>query len=125
MLLVIVAVLSAINMRAANGEKVLENANKLGPELKQILQLENLSESAPPLTALVQIDAEGLEADRLSQLSDLGVSLRSVAGDVVTMTVPATAISSLVALDWIIYIEASRPLSPEETDAPPPSATDF
>lgn len=106
---------------SAHAENAMQLSNKLGPELKMALQQESVESAGENLVALAQVSNGGLTDERRAQLKTIGVSLRGEAGDVATMTLPVSSIESLVAFDWVLYVEASRPLMPE-ANAPPPSA---
>lgn len=94
---------------------VLENANKLGPLLKMRL-LDDTQDAAEMLNLFVQIT--GVSTDVLrDQLGDLDAEIRTEAGDVLTVTLPADQLQKLAALDSVVYVELSAPLSTE--DRPP------
>ncbi len=114
---------AAADFSAATTEESMENVVKLGPELKLTLEEAARGGEEVPIAVLARIE-RGLTDGRRAQLADIGAVVRSEAGDVVTMTLPVSAIASLIALDWVVYVEASRPLSPEDEQAPPPSAFD-
>ncbi|MEJ2161674.1 MAG: hypothetical protein P8X53_14540 [Chromatiales bacterium] len=104
-------------------EEIMEHIGKLGPELKLTLEEVARGGEEAPIAVLAQVQ-QGLTDARRAELADIGAVLRSEAGDVVTMTLPVSAIASLAAFDWVVYVEASRPLSAEDEQAPPPSAFD-
>ncbi|OEU70511.1 MAG: hypothetical protein BA864_00245 [Desulfuromonadales bacterium C00003093] len=94
---------------------MLENANKLGPLLKMRL-LDDTQDAAEMLNLFVQIT--GVSTDVLrDQLGDLDAEIRTEAGDVLTVTLPADQLQKLAALDSVVYVELSAPLSTE--DRPP------
>ena len=108
---------------ATTTEEIMEHAGKLGPELKLTLEEAARGGEVEPIAVLARVQ-RGLTDAHRAQLTEIGAVLRSEAGDVVTMTLPVSAIATLIALDWVVYLEASRPLSAEDEQAPPPSAFD-
>jgi hypothetical protein len=86
-------------------------SNKLSPETKR--KLSELSAKEPQLVSvLVQIDGR-LGPERRSQLEAVGAEVRTVAGDVVTATVPVGGIGQVAEQDFVRSLEVSRPLYPE------------
>lgn len=86
-------------------------SNKLSPETKR--KLSELSAEEPQLVSvLVQIVGR-LGPERRSQLEAVGAEVRTVAGDVVTATVPVGEIRQVAELDFVRSLEVSRPLYPE------------
>lgn len=121
--LLIAAAPAAAEHYTTTAEEIMEHAGKLGPELKLILEEAARGSEEESIAVLAQVQ-QGLTDARRARLAAIGAVLRSEAGDVVTMTMPVSAITSLVVFDWVVYVEASRPLAPEDEQAPPPSAFD-
>jgi hypothetical protein len=91
-----------------------EYSKKVSPETKQ--KLSELSAEEPqPISVLVQINGH-LGPERRSRLEAVGTEVRTVAGDVVTATVPSSEIRQLAELDFVRSIEVSRALYPELED---------
>jgi hypothetical protein len=88
-----------------------EYSAKFSPETKQKLS-ELSSEEQPLVSVLVQISG-GLGPERRSQLEEVGTEVRTVAGDVITATLPSSEIHHLAELDFVRFVEMSRPLYPE------------
>lgn len=88
-----------------------EDYAKFSPETKQKLS-ELSAEEQPLVSVLVQISG-GLGPERRSRLEAVGTEVRTVAGDVITATLPSSEIRQLAELDFVRYIEMSRPLYPE------------
>ncbi|MCP4402808.1 MAG: hypothetical protein GY801_36585 [bacterium] len=88
---------------------MLENANKLGSSIKMCL-LDNTVDTIDRLNLLVQITAPFTEVIS-NQMGDLGAEIRTRAGDVLTITLPANQLQQLAALASVVYIELSAPLS--------------
>ncbi|MCI5209210.1 MAG: hypothetical protein D3910_10545 [Candidatus Electrothrix sp. ATG2] len=89
-----------------------EHADKLAPALKMRL-LDNTAPKNELLTLLVQI--KGTPDNMLrDQLNELNAKIRTVAGTILTVTMPAYQLSKLAALDFVVYIELSRSLSMED-----------
>lgn len=93
---------------------MLKNAAKLGPILKMRL----LEESpAGQISLLVRISTEPTNVLR-DQLRDLGAVIRTEAGDILTITLPAARIDGLTALNTVVFAELSTALSPEGSTSP-------
>ena len=96
---------------------MFERSNKLGPTLKL-----NFLDAGPDekfdrtLNLLVQSKGLLSESSR-DQLSQIGAELRTEAGDVLTLTLPANELKHLAAMEWVVYIELSRPLSTDSSQA--------
>jgi hypothetical protein len=82
--------------------------SKLSPEARILLA----SERGGSVRILAALHGE-LNASRESQLEILGCSLRGRAGEVITAEMPVRLLETLTELDFIRYIEISRPLTPE------------
>jgi hypothetical protein len=89
--------------------------SKLSPPLKQLLS-EPGRQGDAPLNALLATRTP-LDEEQRRALEERGCQVRTVAGDVVTCTIPVSAVPEVEALPFIVAIEASRPLYPEGTDA--------
>ncbi len=98
----------------------MEHRNKLGPGLKLALEETKPDQEVAPLAVLARVQSE-LTDNQRALLAGLGAELRSEAGDVLTLTVPVDVIAQLAAFNWVVYLEASRPLAPEEEQKPQPS----
>ena len=86
-------------------------SKKLSPETKR--KLSELSAEEPQLVSvLVQISG-GLGPERRSKLEEVGTEVRTVAGDVITATLPSSEIHHLAELDFVRFVEMSRALYPE------------
>jgi hypothetical protein len=85
--------------------------SKLSPDAQQIL----LDAGANPKGTLNVMGAVHgqLRRRERERLRELGCRVRSVAGDVFTAELPAAALEAVTDLDFIRYIELSRPLRPE------------
>lgn len=91
-----------------------ENANKLGPRLKMGLLAEaDTLDSVGTLNLLVQID-DSLSDTMRDQLDVLQAEVRTAAGDVLTVSLPADELLNLAALDFVVYAELSAPLSTDD-----------
>ena len=94
---------------------MMQNANKLSPSLKMELLDESQQGRAvdsDQLNLLVQV-AGPLTDEQRAQLEAVNAEVRTEAGDVLTVTLPAAELQNLIALDFVVYIELSSPLSPE------------
>ena len=56
--------------------------------------------------------------DQRMQLEQLGCDVRTVAGDVITASLPASSLASLGEMDFVRYVELARPLhlEPDEVE---------
>ena len=86
----------------------LEHPEKAGPQLKMMLMQESV-DSDPVLNIMAQSDNVS-EQQLRKTLSDLGVDVRTVAGDVLTLTIPATQLQAFLfkegklSLYWFIEL---------------------
>jgi hypothetical protein len=88
-----------------------QDSDKLSPELT-IYLVDLPQEDNPVLPVLFRVKDE-LTTARRSKIEALGCEIRSVAGDIVTANIPSRSLLQLAALDFIAYIQRSRPLYPE------------
>jgi hypothetical protein len=88
-----------------------QDSDKLSPELT-IYLIDLPLQDNPDLPVLFRI-RDVLTTQRRSKIEALGCEIRSVAGDIVTANIPTRALLQLAALEFIIYIQLSRPLHPE------------
>ncbi len=88
-----------------------EHSAKLSPATKLRLS-EMPTEENPVLNVLVRT-AGRLDPGQRAQLEGAGATVRTVAGDVTTVMIPFDALSQLASLDFVSYVEVSRPLYPE------------
>jgi hypothetical protein len=85
-----------------------EYAYKLSSATKRLLS-QAPPAANPELSFLIRIDGDLTDARR-GQLKPLVREIRSVAGDIVTVTAPLKAVSRIAALDFVRYLDASGPL---------------
>ena len=90
-----------------------EYGKKLGPSLKLNLLTAKEEADDAQLSLLVQLSERPAEPKR-RELEALGAEIRTEAGDVLTLSLPSQALAALAELDYIVYLELSRSLSPEE-----------
>ncbi|MBF2050959.1 MAG: hypothetical protein EDM05_58100 [Leptolyngbya sp. IPPAS B-1204] len=88
-----------------------ENASKLAPTLR--LRLSQLSPEANPQVNILLRTTSALTTEQRSQLEANGANVRTVAGDIVTASIPLRQTLALAELDFVRYIELSGPLYPE------------
>ncbi len=88
-----------------------ENSSKLAPTLR--LRLSQLSSEANPQINILLRTTSVLTAEQRSQLEANGANVRTVAGDIVTASIPLRQTLALAELDFVRYIELSGPLYPE------------
>jgi hypothetical protein len=98
-----------------------EHSAKLSPATKLRLSEMRTGEN-PVLNVLVRTDGS-LDPAQRSQLESTGATVRTVAGDVTTVLIPFDGLSQLASLEFVSYVEVSRPLYPElQPGEPGPAA---
>jgi hypothetical protein len=88
-----------------------KHSAKLSPATKLRLSEMPTGEN-PVLNVLIRTDG-GLDPGQRSQLEGTGATVRTIAGDVTTILIPFDGLSQLASLDFVSYVEVSRPLYPE------------
>jgi hypothetical protein len=88
-----------------------EHSAKLSPATKLRLSEMPTGEN-PVLNVLVRTDGS-LDPGQRAQLEGTGATVRTVAGDVTTVMIPFDGLSQLASLEFVSYVEVSRPLYPE------------
>jgi hypothetical protein len=87
-----------------------EVARKLSPEAKQlILGAVDRAGSHTETDVLVRITGPVSSADRAA-LAEWGVTVRTVAGDVLSARLPVDRLAEFAGLPVVAYVEVSRPL---------------
>ena len=86
-------------------------SKKLGSNAK--LRLSELSADENSLESILVRISGKLTSEQQSQLTAMGAEIRTVAGDIVTITTPLRTLSQLAELDFVTYIELSTSLYPE------------
>jgi hypothetical protein len=102
-------------------------ANKLSPELKQILRRigRGADRSWPgpgasqPLNVLLALVGPVGPAEALS-LRRIASSVRTIAGETIAASVPVDRLTELADLECVRYVELARPLGPESAVAAGP-----
>jgi len=98
-----------------------EHSAKLSPATKLRLSEMPTGEN-PVLNVLVRTDGS-LDPGQRAQLEGAGATVRTVAGDVTTVVIPFDGLSQLASLEFVSYVEVSRPLYPElQAGGPGPAA---
>jgi hypothetical protein len=94
---------------------------KLDARSRHLLSQEAGRDALPAeLSVLVRGAHEFSEAD-LEALRDAGARIRTVAGDVLTATVAKDGVERLASQPFVVSLEVSQPLYPDEAAAPPPA----
>ncbi len=88
-----------------------QDSDKFSPELT-IYLLDLPQQDNPDLSVLFRVKDE-LTTEGRSKIEALGCEIRTVAGDIVTANLPSRALLQLASLDFVTYIQRSRPLHPE------------
>jgi hypothetical protein len=87
-----------------------EAARKLSPEAKQLIQaVTGTTGSHDETDVLVRTTRPVSNVDRAA-LRRLGVTVRTVAGDVLTARLPVDRLAEFAGLPVVAYVEVSRPL---------------
>lgn len=92
---------------------MINHPNKLSSSLKMQLMTEGAPKSAEKLNLLLRIE-DPADITFRDQLNRMGAEIRTEAGDIITVTLPADQLSNLTDLNGVIYVEKSRPLSQED-----------
>ena len=90
---------------------MFENSSKFGPRSK--LFLSELRDDENPHVDIIVRTKMTLDSDKISQLDLLDAEIRTVAGNIVTLSLPARSLFRLAQEDFVMYIELTRPLFPE------------
>jgi hypothetical protein len=90
---------------------MFEHSSRFGPRLK--LFLSELRDDENPHVGIIIRTKMSLESEMLSQLDSLGAEIRTVAGNIVTLLLPARNLPKLAQEEYVVYIELTRPLYPE------------
>ena len=93
----------------------MSNMSKLSPQARRAL--EGLAQDADRYLDVFIATRGVLEPDHRLELEQLGCRINIVAGDVITVSIPVRLLASLSELDFVRYVEISRPLYPESSDA--------
>ena len=91
-----------------------EYSSKLSPELK--LFLSKLKDEEDPQVKILMSINKDLGPDQKSEIEIMGAEIRTVAGDIVTLVLPARVLFTLAKHDFVRSIELTRPLYGEEED---------
>jgi hypothetical protein len=90
---------------------------KLSSDAKQLIDAaavgQGTTEEAHAQTDVLVRTSRPVSSDDRSTIESLGVTVRTVAGDVLTAHVPVDRLQELADLEVVAYIEVSRPLMPE------------
>ncbi len=90
---------------------MFEHSSRVGPRLK--LYLNELKDTENPQVDILVRTKMILESDMLSQIDLLDAEIRTVAGNIVTLRLPARNLFNLAQEDFVMYIELTRPLYTE------------
>ena len=88
-----------------------EHSSRFGPRLK--LFLSELKDDENPNVDMIIRTKTTLDSDNISQLDSLDAEIRTVAGNIITLSLPARSLFRLAQEDFVVYIELTRPLYPE------------
>jgi len=88
-----------------------EYSSKFSPRVK--LFLSKLIAEENPIVAIFVRTGKILEPEDISQLEVIGAEIRTIAGNIVTLSIPLGKLHMLANKDFIKYIELTSPLYPE------------
>ncbi len=88
-----------------------EYSSKFSPRIK--LYLSELKAEENPRVTIIMRTINSLEPEHKSQLKVIGAEIRTIAGDIVTLSLPIRKLHILAEKDFVRYIELTRPLYPE------------
>jgi len=88
-----------------------EYSSRFGPRVK--LYLSEFKDDENPFVSVIMRTINGLSQEQILQLEVIGAEIRTRAGDVVTLLLPARSLPVLVQKDFVRYIELTRPLYQE------------
>ena len=86
-------------------------SSKFSPRMKLFLR-ELKAEENPDITIIIRT-INDLKEERMSQLKAIGAEIHTIAGEIVTLSLPVKALSILAKKDFVGFIELTRPLYPE------------
>lgn len=91
-------------------------ARKLSPEARRALA--DPDRDGEHRLDVLMVTHRPLEPGQRERLARIGCRVETVAGDVVTADLPVRALPELAALDFVRYVELSRPLHLEHENRP-------
>lgn len=83
-------------------------SSKLSPEIKRYLS--DLKAGENPVISIIIRTGKEFKKEQITQLEVIGAEIRTTAGNIVTLTLPARELSTLAAKDFVTYVEITRPL---------------
>jgi hypothetical protein len=111
---------------ASGWELAMAETDKLDAPSRHLLSRmrEDPAEAAPEVSVLLR-GRESFAEPQLAALRADGAEIRTVAGDVLTATVPATALPNLARHDFVVAVQLSSALHPEGPEQPGPAAAPY
>jgi hypothetical protein len=97
----------------------IESDSKIDPQTKRLLEQDEAS--APETVSLFLHGREAFGDEQLSRLREQGAEIRTVAGDVLTASVPLSRVADVAAQDFVVRVEGSSPLYAEGAGGTPPA----
>ncbi len=95
-------------------DAVEEYSSKLSPSAQ--IQLSQLGpEENPTVTVLIRLENK-LNPTQKQLLQETGAALYTVAGDIISLSIPARSLPDMAALPFVVYIDLSAPLYPEDDE---------
>ena len=84
---------------------------RISPRLK--LFINELECDENPRLDVIMRTVTGLEQEELSLVETLDARIRTVAGNIITLSIPARSVLTLAQEDFVVFIELTSPLYPE------------
>jgi hypothetical protein len=88
-----------------------EYSSKFSPRVK--LFLSKLMAEENPIVAIFVRTGRILKPEDISQLEIIGAEMRTMAGNIITLSIPSRKLHVLAKKDFVKYIELTGPLHPE------------
>ena len=110
----------------SEGELAMAENDKLDAPSRHLLSRmrEDAAEVAPEVSVLLR-GRESFAEPQLAALRADGAEIRTVAGDVLTATVPTTALPDLARHEFVVAVQLSSALHPEGPERPGPAAAPY
>jgi hypothetical protein len=87
------------------------NPARIGPRLK--LFINELTNGENPRLDVIMRASKGLEQEELWRVEAFDARIRTVAGNIVSLSIPARSVLTLAQEDFVVFIELTGSLYPE------------
>jgi hypothetical protein len=106
-------------MKRLDGGGDVSGFEKLDARSRQMLSEQSDREALPAEVSVLVRGERAFSEPELEALRGAGAQIRTVAGDVLTASVATEAIEELASQPFVVALEVSQPLYPDEPGAPP------